>query len=540
METIPPLNNMQNLTPPTEKPVEGMVENLPEALKEPLSGGSISLRAEVKTQGIFLDKLGVVLKLPDSGGKIIELPLELNLRTAKLDLPVSGNEAVIRLQPSGNAGASFKIISVNNLPVESFVSSGKNNISVRQPAEALIITNPADLKQVALQPLDIKPLLTSLSEKSALPSDVKNQLVEMFKPAEINLELVSIEPSAGKNIPQPLQQEIQIPPAKQNTVFVVLEKIGAELQKFNGSASSAPDILKNLAEVLGKELTSLNDLPLAGKVVSEAGLNVIKTPLGNVFAEKALKLPEGTEVLLQIKDLTESSLMRDFSPRQLPLKSLGDFQDILKPLQKPENEALFQDISAKLPALNSKMLPNLVAFIKGAMTHKLADWLGPELNERLNSAGTDGQETAVRLNGVLTNAGRDGNGWRIVEVPFFDGSSIGKIKVSVKKNNEEDNQNGKKNRPPAGTRFVVDTSFSRLGEFQFDGFSVANARRFDLIIRTGRDIGDDLYADLFRIFKNTLYELEYSGSLKVNVKENFIKICEDTIQTETLSTGIYI
>lgn len=537
METIPPLNNMQNLTPSTEKPVEGMVENLSAALKEALSGGSISLRAEIKTQGIFLDKLDVVLKLPDSGGKITELSLGLNLRAAKLDLPVSGNEAVIRLQPSGNDGASFKIISVNNLPVESFVSSGKNNMSVRQPAEALIITNSADLKQVALQPLDIKPLLTGLSEKSALPSVVKNQLVEMFKPAGINLELVSIEPPAGKNIQQPLQQETQ---AKQNAVFGVLEKIGAELQKFNGSASTAPDILKDLAEVLGKELTSLNNLPLAGKVVSEAGINVIKTPLGNVFAEKALKLPEGTEVLLQIKDLTESSLMRDFSPRQQPLKSLGDFYDILKPLQKPENEALFRDISAKLPSLNGKMLPNLVSFIKGAMSHKLTDWLGSELGERLNSAGVDGQETAARLNGVLTNAGRDGNGWRIVEVPFFDGSSISKIKVAVKKNNEEDNQNGKKNRPPAGTRFVVDTSFSRLGEFQFDGFSVANARRFDLIIRTGRDIGDDLYADLFRIFKNTLYELEYSGSLKVNVKENFIKICEDTIQTETLSTGIYI
>ena len=530
METIPPLNNMQNLTPPTEKTVEGMVENLSETLKEVLSGGSISLRAEIKTRGIFLDKLGVVLKLPDNGGKITELPLELNLRTAKLDLPVSGNEAVIRLQPSGNNGASFKIISVNNLPVESFVSSGKNNMSVRQPAEALIITNSADLKQVALQPLDIKPLLTGLSEKSALPADMKNQLAEMFKPSGINLELINIEPSAGKNI------SLQETQAKQNAVLGILEKIGTVLQKSAASTVS----LKDLAEVLGKELTSLNNLSLTGKVVSEAGLNVIKTPLGNVFAEKALKLPEGTEVLLKIKGLTESSLMRDFSTHQLSLKSLGDFYDILKPLQKPENEALFRDISAKLPSLNGKMLPNLVSFINGAMSHKLADWLGSELSERLNSAGVDGLETAARLNGILTNAGRDGNGWRIVEVPFFDGSSIAKIKVAVKKNNEEDNQNGKKNRPPAGTRFVVDTSFSRLGEFQFDGFSVANARRFDLIIRTGRDIGDDLYADLFRIFKNTLYELEYSGNLKVNVKENFIKICEDTTQTETLNTGIYI
>lgn len=86
---------------------------------------------------------------------------------------------------------------------------------------------------------------------------------------------------------------------------------------------------------------------------------------------------------------------------------------------------------------------------------------------------------------------------------------------------------------------MVDTSFSRLGEFQFDGFSVAKERRFDLIIRTSRSVGDDLCANIMRIFKTALNEVGYAGSINVNVKENFIKICEDE-RSETLKDGIYI
>lgn len=533
METIPPLNNMQNLTTPAEKTVEGVVENLPETLKEAFAAGGVSFKAEIQTLGMFLDKLGVMLKLPSIDGKITELPLELNLRGTRVDLPSGTNEAVIRLQPSGTSAASFRIVSINNLPAENLISSGKSDVPAAKKTETLIIKNPADFKQISLQPLDVKPLLEGLSEKIALPADIKSGLTEIFKSAEIRLELIDVrQPAAKENLPLSSS-------AKGNAVSGVLEKITAVLQKFDGNSDSQS--LKNLAETLEKELVFLSNRPLAGKVSAEAGLNVIKTPLGNVFAEKPLKLPEGTEVLLQIKDMAETSLIRDFSSsRLLQMKSPDDFYNILKPLHKPEYEPLLQEISSKLPALNEKMLPNMVSFIKGALSHKLADWLGPEISERLNASGAEGQETASRLNGILANAGREGSGWRIVEVPFYDGNNIGKIKVAVKKNNEEENQSNRKKQSPAGTRFVVDTSFSRLGDFQFDGFSITGARRFDLIIRTGRDIGDDIYANLFRIFKNTLYELEYSGNLKVNVKENFIKICEDNQQTETLSNGIYI
>ena len=87
---------------------------------------------------------------------------------------------------------------------------------------------------------------------------------------------------------------------------------------------------------------------------------------------------------------------------------------------------------------------------------------------------------------------------------------------------------------------MVDTTFSRLGAFQFDGFSFVKDRQFDLIIRTEKVIDEDLKSNIFKIFKTTLNNLHYSGTIKINVKENFIKICEDDTKEETLKQGLYV
>ena len=39
---------------------------------------------------------------------------------------------------------------------------------------------------------------------------------------------------------------------------------------------------------------------------------------------------------------------------------------------------------------------------------------------------------------------------------------------------------------------------------------------------------------------NILNNLHYSGTIKINVKENFIKICEDDTKEETLKQGLYV
>ena len=181
----------------------------------------------------------------------------------------------------------------------------------------------------------------------------------------------------------------------------------------------------------------------------------------------------------------------------------------------------------------------MVNFVKGAMKRNVTEWIGKELTEELNRSGAEGREVISRLNGFINANSREGVSWRMVEIPFLDGGSLSKIRVAVKKYDDDEKEKNAEGKSRFGTRFVVDTSFSRLGAFQFDGFSVAKERRFDLIIRTSRSVGNDLCANIMRIFKTTLNEVGYAGSINVNVKENFIKICEDE-RSETLKDGIYI
>ena len=87
---------------------------------------------------------------------------------------------------------------------------------------------------------------------------------------------------------------------------------------------------------------------------------------------------------------------------------------------------------------------------------------------------------------------------------------------------------------------MIDTSFSRLGNFQFDGFSLERERRFDLIIRTEKAIPQGLIAEMMRLFKTGLHQVDYVGNININVKEKFIKVCEDNGETAISRDGIYI
>ena len=122
--------------------------------------------------------------------------------------------------------------------------------------------------------------------------------------------------------------------------------------------------------------------------------------------------------------------------------------------------------------------------------------------------------------------------WKIVEMPFFDGNWIAPLKVAVKKQNEKEK----------GTqvsedrvRFIVETSFSKLGNFQFDGFADKTKRKLDLIIRTSESQSDDFCSNIINLFKKSLYAVNYTGNVKINRKEVFIAFRE-----QTDSEGIYV
>ena len=114
------------------------------------------------------------------------------------------------------------------------------------------------------------------------------------------------------------------------------------------------------------------------------------------------------------------------------------------------------------------------------------------------------------------------------------------VKLAVKKKKQDKDADNQPSPHKKEARFVLETEFSKLGKFQFDGFSVVNERRFDLIIRTSKMLPDDFCAHVVNLFKTSLHAVDYHGNIKLNLKENFIKIADDEPDNISIKDGLYI
>ena len=295
---------------------------------------------------------------------------------------------------------------------------------------------------------------------------------------------------------------------------------------------------------------------------------VLDSPLGKLLAEMPLKIPEQTKLLLEIKEVLSSVQ----SETKAPIKLLQNLEEIIKnsglekifprfdfsnfsqaiknnetsvinllkifePLKQiPNGAEITNKVLQHLPSFNNNMLSNMHSFFKAAQEQDSSVWLGKEVSSLLQSHGTVGAETLSRLDNYVSLSLREGQVWRMVEIPFFDGSQIIPIKIAVKKDAPESKEKNSKSK--SGVRFLVDTDFSKLGQFQFDGFSMAKERRFDLVIRTSKLQSTDFCSHIINLFKKSLYDVDYIGNIKINLRESFVKV--DVDQPEPMKEGVYI
>ncbi len=588
---VPPSLNL----PPTDKAPAGEIVLSP--------GTNIALRPQESILLTILNESAASASVPSSdlqatlkavsAGREIDVPVRLKLETP-LNLPADKPaQIVVRSAAVENGRLNVRVVSVNGetpakytLPASSSVVSepsvsASDSVLIRPrqnpvAAEAsiekpLIVETGTSVRQAGFHPVELAPLVEKIAADTKLPQNMVQEVAAEFKNVTVrfSLEQVVDRSLVGKNgvVPNPDYQEL---PRLNMPLEQVTERVRLVMNTFAAEAEAAPlpeTRIREMGVLIKNEFRSLAGVPVAGEAVTlrENRVIAVKTPLGNVLLDSPLKLNEDSRFLLNIKDISFPDAEKSPLPELVPSRQLTEELMGLRPLlalisASPKNAASLQnildlvaplknagargavlsaEIIGKIPGLNDKMLPNMVNFVKGAMKRNVTEWIGKELAEELNRSGAEGREVISRLNGFINANSREGVSWRMVEIPFLDGGSLSKIRVAVKKYDDDEKEKNAREKSRFGTRFVVDTSFSRLGEFQFDGFSVAKERRFDLIIRTSRSVGDDLCANIMRIFKTALNEVGYAGSINVNVKENFIKICEDE-RSETLKDGIYI
>ena len=276
---------------------------------------------------------------------------------------------------------------------------------------------------------------------------------------------------------------------------------------------------------------------------------LFKTAIGNIFPEKDIKLPQNIKLELpikEVKEVIENKLDELFRADFWKFSTTGRTEtkaapEVLKNIFKLlKNE----NLSEKIPQPESKdFFTNIRGFIKAVKNSEVSQWLGREATQEILSLPR-GQETINILQNFIDSSHREIGLWRIVEIPIISGETIEQIRLAVKRQAEEDEEEKeekqKENLQKGGTRFVVESRFSYLGGFQFDGLAEEKKRRFDLIIRTEKLLDNDLCTQIMRLYKTTLHKFDYWGTIQINLKENFIKPWEDNIKADNKGQGILV
>ena len=469
--------------------------------------------------------------------------LKLNAISNGLKIPMQ-LEGELPLKPQELQNYALKVVSDNTLQLV------KNPLP-QQPDNtrnvAIVKETNVSLPQIKTIPLQGEQLVQQVISELKLPPQLEMRVAKMVPEALVSVKI-----------------ENQIPNNQQITEQI-LHPLKAALQNLTTAIvrQDSPQIAEAQQQIV-KVFQDLNTQKFMATPSPESTPNEIRSlnsPLGKIALELPLKMPVDSHFEMSVRTVQTSRAPNAFEPLQVleklfvaleaakvfPKVDFGHLQHlvhtkdegvinllkIFEPLQtSPE---LTQQVLQKLPTLGPKMLANMVSFYKGAEAQEVRNWLGQELTIALQNSGEKGAVALNNLQEMVSQSFKETPSWRMIEIPFFDGSQMIPFKLAVKKDSEQDKEKDKKSK--GGVRFVIETDFSKLGAFQLDGFSVVKERRLDLIIRTSRMQSEDFCSHLMNLFKTSLYHVDYIGTIAINQKQSFLRI-ED--KADSLPEGVFI
>ncbi len=524
------------------------IKNPPPQLQK-LGLGETLLLELVQNGGKF-DPVKLQAMIKDSvTGKLLDIPLTLQ-GGKNLNLSDSGEyELSARLVSKNPQSFELKILTINNQKPEDFLSrptegttSGQTvkNLVMPEPdngrvipakTETAIITDKSSLfAETQMLPLKLGPALEKVLVRNSVSPVIAHQLGESLNSFNLQLQIAAFPAEPVQN-QAPASSPTPSADLLRNIVVLVKNSIPSD------GGTLPENVIQQLTKDIVGEITVQQNKFMTGEMKTADGRlwPVIESPLGPLVPETNLKIPDETKLLLQITGLFQNKAAES------PKLSSSGLKEIFELLRTRGMVELESTILEKIPQNNEKLLSNIMSFVKAVRSGKPEHWLGTETLNRLKAAGTDGAEVLEKLNNAVNAQVQENNGWKIINIPFYGDDIFNRIRVAVKKmEDEEQQQQEKRRKEKSAVRFVVDTSFSVLGAFQLDGFSFVKDKRFDLIVRTEKDMPRDFCSEMMRLFQKSLQDVGYSGNMKINVKENFIKICEDENKNATLENGIFI
>ncbi len=453
------------------------MEEIPEELLKQMNFGDV---ADLK---IMAGKDGALKSFIDIDGKLIEVMLKNHSNTN-----ISSHDVInIRVRLS----APRQLIPLRNIKVSEEVKTPQTQIEVNKEHNVF--------KNIELSPLKPSKLVSlMLQEKNIMPDTIK-EITDKLSLLEVSIAKLGSNTEGDTDLLNSLKNIIQIKDI---------------------------DVLRN---EISKFISNLEGKQIGGQVSSRnQDLTIVKTLFGETLFNSKIKLPLSENLILNIekifsnKDVGIDTLLKILNNGFFS-KQNNYQQPAIKSV--PQNllnlsEATLNTIKLNFPFRSEHLFENIFNFYHAAINRDLSLWINKEQTAKILMSNPDGNEQIRELNNLVANSFKENTMWKIVEIPMFDSALFSSLKVAVKKENAHQKGKNKK----IGTRFVVETEFSNLGNFQFDGYSVARERRLDLVIRTSKPFPDDFCKHIINLFNKCLYDVNYSGTIKINRQENFIAL----------------
>jgi len=293
---------------------------------------------------------------------------------------------------------------------------------------------------------------------------------------------------------------------------------------------------------------STNTVIIQGTVTGRtaAGQPIVKVPQGQIALDTSAKIPEGTQIKMEIlsshrpaaKPVFAATGLGGSDSMQSLTKHWPALEEALTHL-KEINPAIADNLSnALLPKADSRLALNMIFFLKALGRGNFNNWASdsalkalarskPELLKKLENDFSQISDKAKQPNST---------DWKISYVPMQDNERINQIRIAQRDHKDEENE-GKED---PGVRFVIDINLSNLGAMQFDGLAKDKHKRFDLIIRTHATLPGFMRRDIHDIYAHGMDVIGFDGKISFQVTSHFVQVEGNDLQGASLNLGMLV
>lgn len=438
------------------------------------------------------------------------------------------------------------IASLNQSEVENFIqpSNEKNSVQNQQNVvknmqkNDFVQTEKQHLQQGQTKSNNIQNIDFKLSpEAKADFNPIKDDVFLMLKsltPTEqetdMNYDLPPRQTQVHQNIHSGTEQSFKMgaEQVKQKMTGEMVSSVKNQVQNQKDPSSSAVQnkqhVTQNLLFESQKTYQGLIYRP------TEQCVPLIATKAGVVVIDNHIALPHLTPVQIVVKDIISPQIIPDLPDIDMPTPFKNTWSVLTQALTSVEKTNAFQAEGMKvvLPQISPRLPVLMMNFIQASEKNlPFSAWFGQANVDMLKSI-PGGDAVLRRLekdfaSGTKKAIDKQNAVWKGWDIPFLSGNIVEPVSLYLQRPNGGYDPTKKEKVHPAGVRFVIDLSLSKLGKIQMEGLSNRQNKSFDLTLRYEKKLPDDFEAQVQKIFTQVLTAFEYSGKMAMKQTSDFIE-----------------